>query len=134
MCGSCNVRIDDVWLRLRTNQVYRTPDHERGVTFLLSEVNEASIEILPQELVINRVCFSDVVHYLRYYQHYDTNPCTINSNDDPNLSGDLCLTARVRNHNERRCINYILPILQNHGLAGIDCTEPNTTWLVSRGA
>lgn len=134
MCGSCDVRIDDVWLRLQPNQVYRTPDHAHGVMFTISQVLPTAITIAPQNIQINRGSFSDALHYLRENHHHTPNPCTIGSNDDPSLAGPLCRAARQSNHNQLRCINYILPVLQNHGLVGIGCAQPNTTWLVSRWA
>lgn len=132
MCGSCSVRIDDVWLRLQPNQVFRTPDFAQGVRFTIAQVTPTAITIAPQNIQINRVSFADALHYLRENHHHTLNPCTIGSNDDPNLAGPLCRAARQNNQGQLRCINYILPILQNNGLVGIGCDQPNTTWLVSK--
>jgi hypothetical protein len=131
MCGSCEVRIDDVWLRLHRGQVYRTPDYRQGVMFTIDEIAKDSITIATQNVKVSRHSFVDVLHYLRENHHHHLNPCEVRSNDDPQLAGPLCRAARARNNNSR-CINYILPILQNHGLVGIDCDQPNKTWIVTR--
>lgn len=132
MCNSCDIKISDVWLRLSAGQGYRTPDHAHGVMFNIFHATQEHVSIAPQDIQVNRVCFADALHYLRENHHYSSNPCAIGSNDDPQLAGPLCLAARNRNHNQLRCINYILPILQNHGLVGVGCNQPNTTWFVSR--
>lgn len=129
MCGSCGVKIDDLWFCLMAGQVFKTPDHARGQTFTIDQVTSDSITILPQGITINRICFVDSLHYLRENRHNMEKPCEIRSNDDPNLAGPLCLVARNNNRNQR-CINYILPILQNNGLVGIGCSQPNTTWVI----
>ena len=97
MCGSCSVRIDDVWLRLQANQVFRTPDYTQGVRFTIAQVSPTAITIAHQNIPINRVSFADALHYLRENHHHTLNPCTIGSNDDPNLAGPLCCAARQNN-------------------------------------
>jgi len=131
MCSSCEIRIADVWLRLRDGQVYRTPDYRQGAMFTIDQLSPDSITITPQDVRVFRHSFSDALHYLRSYDHHPSNPCEVRSNDDPNLAGPLCRSARAQNKGVR-CINYILPILQNHGLVGIACDQPNKTWLVTR--
>ncbi len=131
MCGSCNVRIDDVWLHLAKGQTYRTPDIKQGVPFTIDSVTLTSISISPQNIQIARLSFSDALHYLRANHHTCAKPCAVESSNNPNSSGPLCDAARSKNSNVR-CINYILPILQNHGLVGIDGNQPNTTWIISQ--
>lgn len=133
MCASCEIRIADVWLRLRREQVYRTPDYQNSERFEIDQLAASSIEIAPQNVQIARAAFVDALHYLRENDHHPSNPCEVRSNNDRALAGPLCRAARDQNSNVR-CINYILPIFQNHGLVGIDCDQPNKTWLVTRWA
>jgi hypothetical protein len=132
MCDSCSIKIDDVWLNLQPGQIFRTPDHQNGVTLAIDEVTPDLISIAPQNIQISRESFISALHYLRINHHHITNPCVVGSSDDINLAGPLCRAARQNNQGQRRCINYILPILQNNGLVGIGCNQPNTAWLVNK--
>ena len=131
MCTSCVVRIEDIWLDLREGQDYRTPDHNVGEVFTISEVNENEICITPQAITISKASFINVLHYLRTNRHFSNNHCEIRSNNDRNQAGPLCIVARDVNNNVR-CINYIVPILRNYGLVGISGNQPNSTWLINR--
>ena len=131
MCDSCRVRIDDVWLHLQQKQTFQTPDHLVGVMFSIDLVGPGAISIVPQNVQITRLSFIDTLHYLRKNHHHTLNPCQIGSNNNSDSAGPLCNAARDNNGGVR-CINYILPILQNSGLVGIGCNQPNTTWLISR--
>jgi hypothetical protein len=133
MCVSCEIRIADIWLRLRRGQVYRTPDYQNSARFVIDQLLVQSIVIAPQNVQIARAAFVDTLHYLRENDHHTSNPCAVGANLDPEQDGPLCRAARGQN-NGVQCISYILPILQNHGLVGIDCDRPNKTWLVTRWA
>lgn len=129
MCISCSIRIEDIWLQFLNGQDYRTPDHEKGKRFAISEITPELIRITPQNITITKNSFTDALHYLRSNNHYQRTPCEIRSNDDPEKAGPLCRAARGSNSNTR-CINYILPILRNFGYVGISGDTVNKAWLV----
>jgi hypothetical protein len=131
MCISCAIHIEDIWLELKLGrQDYRTPDHNVGEVFSITEVNEKNIHIKPQNITISKESFISALHYLRANHHGRANPCEIKSSNDREHAGPLCRAARDKN-NDVRCINYILPILRNYGLVGISGNQPNSTWLVN---
>ena len=130
MCISCATHIEDIWLELEEDQDYRTPDHNVGEVFSITEVNENNIRIKSQNIIISKKSFISALHYLRANHHGRTNPCEIRSNNDKKHAGPLCKVAHDENNNVR-CINYILPILRNYGLVGISGNQPNSTRLVN---
>ncbi len=129
MCLSCSVHTDGVWSHLEKGSRFTTPDDLKGANFEISNVGTESIEILPQDVEIDRRAFETAIHYLRAHGHYSTNPCEIRSSNNRNQSGRLCLASRDQN-GDIRCINYIVPILESLGIVKTDGNRPNRTWLV----
>jgi|SRR5271165_1590658 len=128
MCLSCSVHTDGVWSHLARGRRFKTPDNFKGTDFEISNVGNGSIDILPQDVRIERKAFEIAIHYLRTHGHYSTNPCEIHSSNDRNSSGPLCLATRDQNR-DTRCVNYILPILESLGIVKTDGNRLNKTWL-----
>ena len=129
MCNDCERKIDEVWRELRSGQTFRTPDFLRGVNFFLNHINNDYWIINPQNIQISKEAFINTFHYLKSNDHYENNPCEIRSSNNPENAGPLCRTARRVNNNVR-CINYILPILAEYEIVGINSNRPNKTWLL----
>jgi hypothetical protein len=128
MYDFCNQATEATWNRLAVDQQYQTPDTRSGVDFRIIELVNDHIGIAPQNIVIQRAALFAAVHHLYATNHYAHNPCRVQSNNDPLLSGPLCRVSRDANNNVR-CINYILPLLSAGGVVDINGNRPNTTWL-----
>ena len=128
MCRSCDLQINRIWPELEVGQNYETPDNEVRVQFMIERVEASGIDIRPQGIRISRGAFAAALHYLASNAHDARNPCPIESNNDPELSGPLCSVAREQNANVR-CINYIVPVLSQHGSLAFSGTRPNTAWV-----
>lgn len=132
MCKTCEDAINKIWENLTREQIYRTPDLNRGAIFKIIDVNKELIKISTrktQNILILKDAFISTVHYLKENHHYKSNPCEIRASNNRNMSGPLCKASRDKNYNVR-CINYILPILSRNNIAGIDGNRPNKTWLL----
>ena len=68
--------------------------------------------------------------YLREYEHTATNKVEIGSNKVYALAGPLCRAIRDANGVSRMVSTYVIPMLAEMGLVGIDCSRPNRTWLI----
>lgn len=126
MCNTCTQNINAVFQNLAMGQTFNTPDNRRHRPFTISAINENSITIVPQRngLIIPRAAFEGALHYLVANNHIANHICEIRS------SNTLRRAARAQNRNVR-CINYILPILAQNNLIGINGgINPNTTWLL----
>jgi len=129
MCEHCDKRIKKIWPKLPIDKRYRTPDLYKGKDFYIDEKSNQRIKIVPQNISITKSSFLAALHYLFKNQHHFKNPCEIRSSNSRAESGPLCIASRDKNANVR-CINYILPILQNFQIVGIDPVRPNKTWLL----
>ena len=129
MCEHCQKIMNKIWLKLKIGRRYRTPDLYKGKDFCIEEKSSISIKIKPQNISITKKSFLAVLHYLIQNEHHFKNQCEIRSSNSRKAAGPLCLASRDKNSNVR-CINYILPILQNFQIVGIDPVRPNKTWLI----
>jgi hypothetical protein len=77
-------------------------------------------------IAIPRQYFLIALDYLVRHNHDRDRPCEIRSSFS--APGPLNLATQV---NGVVTIMYILPILHQMGLVGIDATRPATTWLVA---
>jgi len=118
--------------QLQINTEFTTPDNALGAAFTIERVSEEEIKIKTQngtEVNISIRAFVEPILYLLQHHHNENNPVHIASDNDTNKSGPLCLAAREKNSNVR-CINYILPILQQYEIVGIDGNRPNRCYYV----
>ena len=129
MCQICENRVNGVWESLKVGQSFRTPDLYKGANFSIKEKFSNKIKISPQNVSISKKSFSSTIHFLLENKHSFNNPCEVRSSNDRSSAGPLCIVSRDQNSNVR-CINYILPILQENRLVGIDQGRPNKTWLL----
>jgi hypothetical protein len=127
--------IDSIWLDISTpgTQLF-TPDEIKGAEFTIIESNPTLIKIQTSggsHISIDKESFHAALHLLLSNGH--TSPskaCEIGaSNDNP---GEL---DRVTRKTGPRVINYILPILAEAGIVGIDGIRnskhpKNTTWAI----
>lgn len=132
MCDLCRIRIDKIWKKLATDQRFNTPSERAN--FYINNIAHNRVIIITENntrINIQKEAFAATLNYLISNGHNIENPCEIRSNNDPQLAGPLCTAARQENNNIR-CINYILPILAQYQMVGIDGTRPNKTWFLSR--
>jgi hypothetical protein len=129
MCQQCRKLLQRAWHQMANGQRFRTPDAAKGVQFQISNIHHNYLIITPQNIVITKGAFEAALHYLHYHNHYQGNQCEIRSNNNYNNAGPLCQAARDMNTHRRRCINYILPVLRQHGIVAINSRRPNTTWI-----
>lgn len=129
MCEQCDKIIKNIWLKMPIGKRYRTPDLYKGKDFYIDEKSNQGIKIVPQNISITKASFLAALHHLFENEHHFKNQCEIRSSNSRTASGPLCIASRDKNSNVR-CINYILPILQNFQIVGIDPVRPNKTWLI----
>ena len=129
MCERCKKIMNKIWPKLQVGRCYRTPDLYKGKDYCIEEKSTQRIKITPQNISITKASFLATLHYLIQNEHHFKNQCEIRSSNSRQTAGPLCLAARDKNANAR-CINYILPILQNSQIVGIDPVRPNKTWLI----
>ena len=127
--------IDSIWTAISTpgTQLF-TPDEITGAEFTIIESNPTLIKIQTSggsQIGIDKESFHAALHFLLSNGY--TSPskaCEIgSSNDNP---GELDLVSRK---GSLRVINYILPILGEAGVVGIDGMRnsehpKNTTWAI----
>jgi len=128
MCDFCENALDEVWPQLNQQKQYSTPDSIKGKPFSIYQISPENIKIVPQNITISRNAFAAAIHYLLENQHNLDHPCEIRSSNSREQAGPLCIAARDQN-SDVRCINYILPILQNFNIVELDSGRPNKTWL-----
>jgi hypothetical protein len=127
--------IDSIWTEISTpgTQLF-TPDEIKGAEFTITESNSTQIKIKTcsgSPIIIDKESFHAALHFLLSNGY--TSPskaCEIrSSNDNP---GEQDLVSRK---GSLRVINYILPILAEAGVVGIDGVRnskhpKNTTWAI----
>ena len=127
--------VNSIWDEISTpgTQLF-TPDEIKGAEFMITESNSTLIKIKTcsgSPIIIDKESFHAALHFLLSTGY--TSPskaCEIgSSNDNP---GELDLVSRK---GSLRVINYILPILGEAGVVGIDGMRnsehpKNTTWAI----
>ena len=97
---------------MQTGRQYWTPDLYKGKEFCIEEKTNQKIKIKPPNISITKESFLATLHYLIQNEYHFKNQCEIRSSNSRKSAGPLCIASRDKNSNVR-CINYILPILQN---------------------
>lgn len=129
MCNPCAQKLEETFRRMAVGQNFQTPDALLGRPFTIDMISPISVHIIPQNITISRAAFFEALHYLHSNGHISSNPCSIESSNEPNASGPLCQASRAQNGNVR-CINYILPILENCNFVSINSQRQNSVWLM----
>ena len=127
--------IDLIWTDISTagTQLF-TPDEIKGAEFMITESNSTQIKIKTcsgSPIIIDKESFHAALHFLLSNGY--TSPskaCEIGSSNG--TPGEL---DRVSRKTGPRVINYILPILAEAGIVGIDGMRnskhpKNTTWAI----
>ena len=127
--------IDLIWTDISTagTQLF-TPDEIKGAEFTITESNSTQIKIKTcsgSPIIIDKESFHAALHFLLSNGY--TSPskaCEIGSSNG--TPGEL---DRVSRKAGPRVINYILPILAEAGVVGIDGVRnskhpKNTTWAI----
>jgi hypothetical protein len=126
--------VDRFLQHISVGNQFLTPDFHRGRVFTVAEIGPTSYFVRTQsEQTLLEINFDNVriaYQFLLDSTVGPNNPIAIRSSDDPDNSGPLCLATR---QGPRRVINYILPVLADMGLVGLNGqTQPNTVWLAPR--
>ena len=129
------VEIADRFLQhVAVGHQYLTPDFTQGSIFTAEETG-SNFYAIRTESGLSRLSI-DLERVQAAYQFLldnnvgPNNPIEIRSSDDPDTAGPLCRATRQGPH---RTINYILPILADMGVVGLNGqTQPNTVWLAPR--
>lgn len=119
------------WSILQQGQTFNTPS--KGKSFEISSVTPDKITIKTQggtQIDFRRRAFLATLNFLSENKHIASNKVKIGSNKDIAKAGPLCIAARNANGPNVMVITYILPILSQIGLVGIDDNLPNRTWLI----
>lgn len=127
--------IDSIWTDISTpeKQLF-TPDEIKGAEFTITETNSTQIKIQTvggSHISIDKESFHAALEFILINGH--TSPskaCEIGANNGN--PGKLDLATRKTG---QRVINYILPILAEAGIVGIDGMRnsqhpKNTTWAI----
>jgi len=119
------------WHTLQQGKSLNTPTKRK--TFEISSITPSEVTITTQggtNITIKRQAFLAVVKFLTENKHNSSNKVEIASNKVRAKAGPLCLAARAGNGSTTMVITYILPILADIGLVGIDSNIPTRTWLI----
>lgn len=98
-------------------------------TLVSVEPEQLTIATARSRATISREHFENALGYLMDNGHDVASPCRIGSNKEYAKAGPLCRAARARPEG-RMNITYVLPILREVGLVGIDPKRPSTAWFV----
>lgn len=125
--------ISRAWSRMGQLGRLRTPSQR--CEYIVEDFADDRVMVLvaSKRHVLLRSAFEAALNYLHQNGHGIGNPCLIKSNNDPALSGPLCLASRVTLTGAfgPRNINYVVPILKALGLVDIRTSTPNSVWLAT---
>ena len=126
-----NNDFNDFWEGIAQDKPLRTPDKGRTASFTVTRHNATGLEVRTNKgntVRIRREAFCAVLRHLAQDHHGLERPCVVASSYD--VPGCLGFAAKQANDNAAVVITYILPILQDAGIVGIDGNRPNRTWLL----
>ena len=126
-----NNDFNDFWEGIAQDIPLRTPDKGRTASFTVTRRNATGLEVRTNKgntVRIRREAFCAVLRHLARDHHGLERPCVVASSYD--VPGFLGFAAKQANDNAAVVITYILPILQDAGIVGIDGNRPNRTWLL----
>ncbi|WP_202758913.1 hypothetical protein [Delftia acidovorans] len=126
-----NNDFNDFWEGIAQDKPLRTPDKGRTASFTVTRRNATGLEVRTNKgntVRIRREAFCAVLRHLAQDHHGLERPCVVASSYD--VPGFLGFAAKQANDNAAVVISYILPILQDAGIVGIDGNRPNRTWLL----
>jgi hypothetical protein len=119
------------WDTLQQGQALSTPSKSKS--FEIASITPEKIIIKTEgntEIPLARAALLAALAYLREYKHTASNKIEIGSNKVYALAGPLCKAIRDANGVSRMVSTYVIPILAEMNLVGIDNGRPNRTWLI----
>lgn len=122
---------EKIWNEIPLDLELSTPDKVCSKPFVVVEHNLDKISVRSNSrnhIVIHKGAFVAVLRFLAEGHHYADRPCLVAASYD--LPGTLGYTAKRANINRAVVITYILPVLQQLDIVGIDRGRPNRTWLL----
>ena len=127
-------KIAGVWTQIVAPRVLETPSQKKPFKVVSNTSSEMTIEVGAGKslLVISRENFESTIDYLNIHDHGPHRPCRIDANADPLKAGPLCLACRKTAAGDYgpRLITYVLPILADLDVVGLNGNAPATTWLI----
>lgn len=127
-------KIAGVWPQIVAPRALATPSKSKPFKVVSNTSSEMTIEVGAGKnlLVISRENFESTIDYLNMHDHGPHRPCRIDANADPLKAGPLCLACRKTSAGDYgpRLITYVLPILADVGVVGLNGDAPATTWLI----
>lgn len=119
------------WSTLRPGQIIQTPSQRKSFQILSISARNITIKTEGEtKIEINRAALLAALDYLRHNKHIVANKVKIGSNKVYNQAGPLCRATRDANGVNIMVSTYVIPLLAETGLVGIDCCRPNKTWFV----
>lgn len=134
--GIAKAALDGIWNNIYANcqgVELKTPAEQSA--FKVAEVQQDKVVIIlgsNNQMNIDRVAFEGALHYLLKHAQHEGAKCEIRSADRYEDAGPLCQAAR--NANGARASTYVLPILKQMGLVGIDPRASgavSTAWYIA---
>lgn len=134
--GIAKTALDGVWNNIDTvcrGVELKTPSDQSS--FTVAEVQQDKIVITlgsKSDMSIDKVAFEGALRYLLEHGHHEGAKCEIRSADRYEDAGPLCQAARGASRT--RASTYVLPILKQMGLVGIDPRAPgtvSTAWYIA---
>lgn len=119
------------WATIKQGKVLSTPSKRK--TFEIVSITPENITIKTEgetEININRAAFMAAIDYLQQHNHFTANKVRIGSNKVYEYASHLCRAIRDANGANIMISTYVIPILAEMGLVGIDCSCPNRTWII----
>lgn len=125
------LKANKIWANVKETDVLKTPSGRREFRVARIDPDGITIQLASSKLNIPRAAFEAAINYLDSRGHTESNKCRIGANDNPDLAGPLCLATRQTDSGRYgpRNITYVLPILKQHNVVGIDSAKPSQTWL-----
>lgn len=127
-------KIAGVWSQIVAPRALATPSKRKPFKVVSNTSSEITIEVGAGKnlLVVSRENFESTIDYLNMHDHGPDRPCRIEANADPVKAGPLCLACRKTSAGDYgpRLITYVLPILADVGVVGLNGDAPAATWLI----
>jgi hypothetical protein len=107
-----------------------TPTGRSAFSLVRVESEQLTFATARSGATIFKEHFENALGYLMAQGHSVGSPCRIDSNKEYAKAGPLCRAARSTSRG-RMNITYVLPILQEVGLVGINPARPSTAWFIA---
>lgn len=134
MTQPASLTVSRLWPMLGELKPLKTPS--QSASFVVEAVMPERVKVSAGKtgLVIPKTAFEAALEYLHTNEHYAGRPCVIGSANAPESAGPLCKAARLLPSGAygQRNITYIVAILEQLGVVGINAKRPTSVWLTHR--